>query len=30
MEKLGALALGEVIRGQFDVEVEFVDLPNEV
>jgi putative NIF3 family GTP cyclohydrolase 1 type 2 len=29
-EKLGVLALGEVIRGQFDVEVEFLDLPNEV
>jgi dinuclear metal center YbgI/SA1388 family protein len=29
-EKLGVLALGEVIRGQFDVEVEFIDLPNEV
>ena len=30
MEKLGVLALGEKIRGRFDVEVEFVDLPNEV
>ena len=29
-EKLGVLALGEVIRGEFDVEVEFLDLPNEV
>jgi len=29
-EKLGVLALGEVIRGQFDVEVEFIDLPNEI
>jgi dinuclear metal center YbgI/SA1388 family protein len=29
-EKLGVLALGEVIRGRFDVEVEFLDLPNEV
>ena len=29
-EKLGVLALGEVIRGQFDVEVAFLDLPNEV
>jgi dinuclear metal center YbgI/SA1388 family protein len=29
-EKLGVLALGEVIRGQFDVQVEFIDLPNEV
>jgi len=24
------LALGDVIRGRFDVEVEFLDLPNEV
>ena len=29
-EKLGVLALGEVISGQFDVEVAFLDLPNEV
>ena len=29
-EKLGVLALGDVIRERFDVEVEFVDLPNEV
>jgi len=29
-EKLGVLALGEVIRGQFDVGVEFLDLPNEI
>jgi putative NIF3 family GTP cyclohydrolase 1 type 2 len=29
-EKLGVLALGEVIRREFDVEVEFLDLPNEV
>lgn len=29
-EKLGVLALGDVIREQFDVVVEFVDLPNEV
>jgi len=29
-EKLGVLALGDVIGGQFDVEVEFLDLPNEV
>ena len=29
-EKLGVLALGEKIRDQFDVEVAFVDLPNEV
>ena len=29
-EKLGVLALGEVIRGGFDMEVEFIDLPNEV
>jgi dinuclear metal center YbgI/SA1388 family protein len=29
-EKLGVLALGEVIRGRFDVEVEFIDLPNEI
>jgi len=29
-EKLGVLALGDVIRDRFDVEVEFVDLPNEV
>jgi len=29
-EKLGVLALGEVIRDRFDVEVEFLDLPNEV
>ncbi len=29
-EKLGVLALGEVIRGQFDVQVEFLDLPNDI
>lgn len=29
-EKLGVLALGEVIRERFDLEVEFIDLPNEV
>ena len=29
-ETLGELALGEVIRDQLDVEVEFLDLPNEV
>jgi dinuclear metal center YbgI/SA1388 family protein len=29
-EKLGVLALGEKIREQFDVKVEFIDLPNEV
>jgi dinuclear metal center YbgI/SA1388 family protein len=29
-EKPGVLALGEVIRDRFDVEVEFIDLPNEV
>jgi len=29
-QKLGVLALGEVIRDRFDVEVEFIDLPNEV
>ena len=29
-EKLGVLALGEVIRERLDVEVEFIDLPNEV
>jgi len=29
-EKLGVLALGDVIRARFDVEVEFIDLPNEV
>lgn len=29
-EKLGVLALGEVIGDRFDVEVEFIDLPNEV
>jgi dinuclear metal center YbgI/SA1388 family protein len=29
-EKLGVLALGEVIGERFDVEVEFLDLPNEV
>jgi dinuclear metal center YbgI/SA1388 family protein len=29
-EKLGVLALGDVIRERFDVEVEFIDLPNEV
>jgi dinuclear metal center YbgI/SA1388 family protein len=29
-EKLGVLALGEVIRDRFDLEVEFIDLPNEV
>lgn len=29
-EKLGVLALGDVIRRQFDVEVEFIDLPNEI
>ncbi len=29
-EKPGVLALGDVIRDRFDVEVEFVDLPNEV
>jgi len=29
-EKLGVLALGDVIRGRFEVEVEFLDLPNEV
>ena len=29
-EKLGVLALGEVIGGQFDLEVEFLDLPNEI
>jgi dinuclear metal center YbgI/SA1388 family protein len=28
-EKLGVLALGDVIRERFDVEVEFIDLPNE-
>ena len=28
-EKLGVLALGEVIRDRFDLEVEFIDLPNE-
>jgi len=29
-EKLGVLALGEVLGDRFDVEVEFIDLPNEV
>jgi dinuclear metal center YbgI/SA1388 family protein len=29
-EKLGVLALGDVLRHQFDVEVEFIDLPNEI
>ena len=29
-EKLGVLALGEKIRDRVDVEVEFIDLPNEV
>jgi len=29
-EKLGVLALGDVIGDRFDVEVEFIDLPNEV
>jgi putative NIF3 family GTP cyclohydrolase 1 type 2 len=29
-EKLGLLALGDVIRRQFDVEVEFIDVPNEI
>jgi len=29
-ERLGVLALGDVIRGQSDVEVEFLDPPNEV
>jgi dinuclear metal center YbgI/SA1388 family protein len=29
-EKPGVLALSEVIRERFDVEVEFIDLPNEV
>jgi dinuclear metal center YbgI/SA1388 family protein len=29
-EKPGVLALGEVIRERFDLEVEFIDLPNEV
>ena len=29
-EKLGVLALGAVIERQFDVEVEFIDLPNEI
>ena len=29
-EKLGVLALGEVIKDQSDVDVEFLDLPNEV
>ena len=29
-EKLGVLALGEVIGDRLDVEVEFLDLPNEV
>jgi len=29
-EKLGVLALGDVIRDRLDVEVEFIDLPNEV
>jgi dinuclear metal center YbgI/SA1388 family protein len=29
-EKLGVLALGQVIGDRFDVEVEFFDLPNEV
>jgi len=28
-EKPGLLALGEKIRGEFDVKVEFIDLPNE-
>jgi putative NIF3 family GTP cyclohydrolase 1 type 2 len=28
-EKLGVLALGDVIRERFGVEVEFIDLPNE-
>ena len=28
--RLGELALGDVIRDRFDVEVEFIDLPNEV
>jgi len=29
-EKLGVLALGDVIRDRLDVEVEFLDLPNEI
>jgi dinuclear metal center YbgI/SA1388 family protein len=29
-EKLGVLALGDVIRDRFDLKVEFIDLPNEV
>jgi dinuclear metal center YbgI/SA1388 family protein len=29
-EKPGVLALGQVIRDRFDVDVEFIDLPNEV
>ncbi len=29
-EKLGVLALGDVIRDRFEAEVEFIDLPNEV
>jgi hypothetical protein len=29
-ETLGELALGEVIGGQFDVAVEFLDPPNEI
>lgn len=29
-EKLGVLALGDVIRDRFDLEVEFIDLANEV
>jgi dinuclear metal center YbgI/SA1388 family protein len=29
-EKLGVLALGDVIRERFDLKVEFIDLPNEV
>ena len=29
-EKLGVLALGDVIRERFDLRVEFLDLPNEV
>jgi hypothetical protein len=29
-EKLGVLALGEKTREQFDVRVDFIDLPNEV
>ena len=29
-ERLGVLTLGEVIRERFEVQVEFIDLPNEV